>query len=999
MLPIQTLLPLRAINITLRFSEPSRPQVFHQPALTAFIRHLSDCGEDYDKYFTLDAPESGQTHYQQGDEYTFTLMCLAGGEKHLQHLLEQLQQLPFSAPITDNRSPFRNNLRFAQATDFFNGSNINTLQDAIEYDDDKLTAETYFWQQQNAAWCIRYLSPVRLLRDKAQRETSKGEKRYCRTEDDLQAELLSSRLYQGIADLLRRRGQKTPSHQKTPELTPAKAHLFWFDFNYYDARGNRKPMGGMSGKLCFSSTQKLPEDWLKLLVLGQYLGIGQRRAFGWGHYQLESVEGEATYQRPQKTQSLLTIAAHEDNIQLAWKAIKSNQKKHPEYPQEQASDEQQLLKEQQAQDEYLHRMAGKLATGKWHVPPLDAVFLRKPNGEIRNLTIPPFWDRVMQRAVAQKLSPILEQFFYKHSYGYRPGKSRHGAADAIGRAYRDGYRWVYESDIEDFFNSVNREHLLIRLHALLGDDPIIPQIMQWMAAYIDYQGHHIQRPRGLPQGSPLSPLLANFILDDFDSDLQNKQSRLVRFADDFVILCKTQQQAELAAQQVKKSLEEIELQTNPDKTRIVPFEQGFRYLSYLFMNDVIIDSSARSHSMGTSRSKSKVEYVPAPDEWLAKIGKRKVSAIKQPINSGKHSQTGATGTTSGEQFHAGAVGTRDKRCIGTINDDGTLLVITGKATHLSQRNKRLALIRENEKITEVPYSQLQSVLMIGTHHITTPAIRGLLRNNIPVHFTSTTGRYQGTLWSGEPASTGHQLWLRQQQRCMDEPACLQAAISLMESRLRHQREVIRQYDTNPELPLTKTRNAFTAALQKLPQVTNLAELNGIEGSASRSYYAAFRQLVPENYDFDGRNRRPPRDPFNVLLSLGYTLLYAHTESLLRVDGLLPWTGFYHQSHGRHAALASDLMEPFRHIIERLALASVRRNIIKAEDFSPKGNGIWMNNDARKRWLGLIEERFTTETTALGEEQAYTLHQHLHQQNRRLIQWIDNKSPFHAWRMR
>jgi CRISPR-associated endonuclease Cas1 len=159
-------------------------------------------------------------------------------------------------------------------------------------------------------------------------------------------------------------------------------------------------------------------------------------------------------------------------------------------------------------------------------------------------------------------------------------------------------------------------------------------------------------------------------------------------------------------------------------------------------------------------------------------------------------------------------------------------------------------------------------------------------------------------------------------------------------------------------------------------------------------------IVPVEFGFHGRNRRPPEDPFNALLSLGYTVLFGYAESILRADGLLPWLGFYHQGHGRHAALASDVMEPFRSVVESAALALLLRRELQPEDFFAAENGAcYLRPAARRRYFLHLLEKFDAPVKAVGEEEAKTLPQHLHCQNLSLIRHLQAGEAFVPWRMR
>ncbi|MDD5036313.1 MAG: CRISPR-associated endonuclease Cas1, partial [Methylococcaceae bacterium] len=177
-------------------------------------------------------------------------------------------------------------------------------------------------------------------------------------------------------------------------------------------------------------------------------------------------------------------------------------------------------------------------------------------------------------------------------------------------------------------------------------------------------------------------------------------------------------------------------------------------------------------------------------------------------------------------------------------------------------------------------------------------------------------------------------------------------------------------------------------------------LNGLEGAATRELFQAMATLLPPAWSFSGRNRRPPRDPANALLSYGYTLLHGYVETLLHADGLLPWLGFYHQAHGRHATLASDLMEPFRHLVERAVLSSIQRHEVTPQDFFTAANGAClMRKEARRDYLARLLERFNIPLTSHGEDLAQTPVRHIHRQNQSLLRWLTQGEPFHAFRTR
>ena len=205
-LSLETLLPLRGLVITLQFTQTAKPQFFHQPALTAFIRFLAGSPENYEQLIRIDTPETGRISYQTGDYYRFMLIGLQGSDELLQILLNKLQRLPLSSPKTAQELPFRNNWKLLNIQDAFTEQSITSLQECSQYTYLQLEQEVALWNgHRQIDWC--WLSPVRILKDKQQREKEKlkGEDRYIRNASDLEGNLLFSRTYNTLADLIRRR--------------------------------------------------------------------------------------------------------------------------------------------------------------------------------------------------------------------------------------------------------------------------------------------------------------------------------------------------------------------------------------------------------------------------------------------------------------------------------------------------------------------------------------------------------------------------------------------------------------------------------------------------------------------------------------------------------------------------------------------------------------------------------------------------------------------------
>jgi len=944
---LDSLFPLYALNITLQCIAPiSHLRHFHQPALTAWLRHLLAEINDYEQHITLDAVESGRSDYAVGDAYQLTLFVLHGNDELLAYLLNQFNGLPHNAPGQDTQFPFRDNLRLRTIQDLFTQRIVQHSSDLSPYTLDYLHRETQLWQ--TVATCrLCWNSPARLLLPAEQRHYEKGELRYCRHSAQLNNTLLYERLHDSFAHLLRYRLPNLPPRHSIAAPPLHHVDIFWVNYAYRNTdNGYDKPMGGMLGEIVLDSHAFTTQQWHHW-ILGQYLGIGQRRAFGWGRYRLETLEGHYT-KHVARRPSLLSQVAESKNLLTAYHALDDLSKE--EIDPDAEPPEQRLL-----------RLAEKLTQGDYQIPPLREYPLAKPDGSQRHLLIAPFFDRVLQRAVAQILTPPLDSMMYQGSVGYRRGRSRHDAKEMIEIAYREGYRWVFESDIHDFFDLLAWSRVALRLRALFGTDPIVDRVMAWIQAPVQQDSQQIERTRGLPQGSPLSPVLSNLMLDDFDSDLSAAGLRLVRFTDDFIILCQTQAQAQSIAAQAETALAEVGLTMEPQKTQIRSFQQGFRFLGYLFVNGLALD-----------------------------VGGEK------PVTVMSDTTPEAMNTSAAIEIGQ----------YGQLDELGTLVFVTGAPSLITTEHERLQLQRVSDKDAEatveysLPWSLTQAVVLIGNqHHITTPALRIAMTHGVAVHFADSGGHYQGSAWNPLSGVAESELWLAQLAWLGKAENAFSAARLLVRSRIKHQREVLRlrnvkhQFD---EILMTLERLAAQAM-----QVADLESLRGVEGSAAQHYFQAIAKLVPPAFGFETRQRRPPPDPFNALLSLGYSMLFAHVDTVIRVNGLLPHRGVYHQPHGAHLVLASDLMEPFRHLIERVALNMLIHKYLSPEDFIvTTDNGCRLTATARRRYFGALSERFEQPFLGQGLEESQPLHPHLQWQVRQLVLWIQGKVPeFTAWQMR
>ena len=220
--------------------------------------------------------------------------------------------------------------------------------------------------------------------------------------------------------------------------------------------------------------------------------------------------------------------------------------------------------------------------GLYESTPLRRRFIPKAgSSELRPLGIPAVRDRVAQEVLRQLLNPIFEPLFHDASFGFRPARNCHQAIEQVLQLKEEGYLFVVDADIKGFFDSIDHELIVDAVAAEVADGNILHIIRQFLQSGVMEDGALKPTPKGTPQGGVISPLLANIVLNHLDWQLQSKGLRFVRYADDFVVLCKTAAEAEEALAFIRHVIEgQLKLQLHPEKTRITRFSKGFEFLGF-----------------------------------------------------------------------------------------------------------------------------------------------------------------------------------------------------------------------------------------------------------------------------------------------------------------------------------------------------------------------------------------------------------------------------------
>ena len=266
------------------------------------------------------------------------------------------------------------------------------------------------------------------------------------------------------------------------------------------------------------------------------------------------------------------------NLEASWEVVKARKGAG-------GIDGQSIHEFEKRKDAELAKLEAQLREGTYEPRPVKRVFIPKPGShEKRPLGIPAVRDRVVQTALRDVLEPIFERKFAQHSYGFRPQR---GCKDALRRVQQlldEGYTWVVEADIQKYFDTIPHEGLMKEVEKEVADGRVLELLWKYLEQGVMEEGKEWVPDEGTPQGAVISPLLANIYLHPVDVVMEGAGYQMVRYADDFIVLCRSREEALRALDKVRKLMDERGLALHPDKTRVVDASQpgGFDFLGYHF---------------------------------------------------------------------------------------------------------------------------------------------------------------------------------------------------------------------------------------------------------------------------------------------------------------------------------------------------------------------------------------------------------------------------------
>ncbi|MCG8459247.1 MAG: CRISPR-associated endonuclease Cas1 [Holophagales bacterium] len=464
----------------------------------------------------------------------------------------------------------------------------------------------------------------------------------------------------------------------------------------------------------------------------------------------------------------------------------------------------------------------------------------------------------------------------------------------------------------------------------------------------------------------------------------------VRFprATRLVILTRDPEEAAEAKAATEQALARLRLELNDDETAIRSIDDGFSYLGYLFVRSLVLEqrrgASEGGAGEGSDTLPTDLEPADVPSgSWLAGVP---LDRIEELLERRRGRSRGRTAARYERVPLARSRSLRGLRWpLYVVTPDTRLYLRRG--TVVVEAGAKTA-----EEPAELPLSGLSHVVFWGRARATLPVLRSLAREGVASYFCRADGELESVFGPHEP---DWRLWLEQARAAADGELCLRFGAAIVEARLRNlATQAVRFGWGEGGEPAAELRRLAGEAVNK----TTPEALRGLEGRGAALVFGALGEALPAGWGFEGRERRPPPDPVNAMLSFGYSLLHNHSATALIEAGLSPRIGLFHHPRGAHLALASDLMEEVRHLVESVVWTVIRRRQIQPEDFRASADGAYpalLRRSARKTFLDAFERRLMTELTPEGEEEPLSYRAFLFRQARQIRDLVEGRAAGYA----
>lgn len=524
-------------------------------------------------------------------------------------------------------------------------------------------------------------------------------------------------------------------------------------------------------------------------------------------------------------------------------------------------------------------------------------------------------DRFITRLLAQKMSSYIEPEFLADSYAYQNGK---GVLDAVQKAKKyleSGYETIVEIDLKDYFDSISLKILLKKISEYITDYKVLNLIKKYLYCRIMYEDEIKEKTTGLLQGSPLSPVLSNLYLHDFDKLLDEKSYHWIRFADNIYVYTKKPDEAEMIFQELCALLKKYpwELKVNFSKSGIYPDAVKRKCLGYEFYE--------KNHRLEVKKCcRQEYKYF---HNWHP-------SALQQ-VN---------------HEYH--------------IVQNGIL------------NKKDFALLFENESHTyHIPTEATRQLNVYGNVTVTSGVLDLLSRNHIRMTFVDKYGNLMGHFVPNEYSQSA--LTTLKQCDIYNNPVSrLEMARYFEISGIHNMRANLRYYNKKSK-NMSADIQEFSGLIKEINEAKDIDSLMLLEARAKQKYYGVFNSIIlEEEFKFTKRTRRPPRDELNAMISFGNVVLYNTLLQIIWKTSLDPRIGIVHSTNRRSSSLNLDFADVFKPIIvDRVIFTLINCHQIKKEHFITDEQGaVYLSVPGKRIFVSAFDKKLQQKFVSKGNEYTY-----------------------------
>jgi group II intron reverse transcriptase/maturase/CRISPR-associated endonuclease Cas1 len=677
----------------------------------------------------------------------------------------------------------------------------------------------------------------------------------------------------------------------------------------------------------------------------------------------------------------------------------------------------------------VERIRNELLSFRYIPEPYRSTNIPKSKGGFRQLGLLCVRDKIVQQAINSIIYPLVDSRLSSACYAYRKGKGAIQAVGQLKRhIHQKSFHNIVSCDIKAYFDNIDHDLLFSMLDPLLNDGKMLDMIALSIKMGKVKKGNiWVDREKGVPQGGVISPILSNLYLTALDEAILHHEYGYVRYADDFVILTSNREEAEHSVKIISDRLSALKLSLKAP-AEVYELSKGFTFLGIDFFHDQIELGSPKKTRI---REKLTKEFALAPpgfpnilnktlngyrafyakillheqlafiDEFITSKFQEKakdlnissknqllelfgsISFVTDDFERQRHSLIDQIFTEIRKPKPPSLPETaklinKKKKEYQKIESQGKELIINSFGVYLGTRDGRV-LIRNKERREErISFTNLTHITILTNGvSLSSDLLYHCAKNQVPVSFFTRTGQHYATLHS--PFGTDNSLWNKQME-LTELPKGREIAAKIVDAKIRNQSNLMKYFHKYHKHNDSAFANLFQQKVNKFPQFIEQCKtfdlsdkhgyrqkLMGIEAQAAMNYWQLVQELINDDSDFAGRERRGAKDLVNGMLNYGYAILYARVWKALLGAKLNPYISYLHMSDTSKPTLVFDFIEMFR----QQAVDRVVISILQKKEKMTLGNDGLLDKDTRSKLISNIYERLHRYEKYRGESRRFS----------------------------